>query len=225
MPFTFNFKNAKKYICGHWSPNHVILTGPTGPTRQTVLSSELPPISGYTHILGYSYLSQGSISKSEDPVPFNPGQEEILRLKDRGDVDHERTVEAFWDGDDVLPDQAGPAPLRVLDGDVEALRPVRAGPGGGRGQGAPCSGRGPCLTGRPSRRQSRCPAHGGDRKQLSTMTRVRVDKATFPHIVIANHGGDGTVFHAACKESWAYCVAPEFSISAPQCNPGSQEFD
>ena len=77
----------------------------------------------------HSYLGQGSISQSKYPIPSNPRQKEILWLKYGGDVDKKRTVEAFGDGDHVLPNEAGPTPLRVLHSDIKTLGAVCAGPG------------------------------------------------------------------------------------------------
>ena len=77
----------------------------------------------------HSYLGQRSISQSKYSIPSNPRQKEILWLKYGGDVDEKRTVEAFGDGDHILPNEAGPAPLRVLHSDIKTLGAVCAGPG------------------------------------------------------------------------------------------------
>ena len=96
------------------------MTGLTRPTFDLLRSTDWP------------YLGQSSICESKYPIPFDPRQKEILRLKDSGNVDKEGAVEAFGDGDKVLPDEAGPAPLRVLHGDIKALGAVRTGPGEGK---------------------------------------------------------------------------------------------
>lgn len=102
----------------------------------------------------------------------------------------------------------------MLDLEEAEDRERRARPAARVSQGGPhgCQGSGP--------------AHGGGRKPLSTMTRVHVDKATFPHIVSANHLGDSSVFHAMGKKSWAYRVAPSLASLRPnERNPGSQVFN
>lgn len=138
-PFTLTFKilkilggtiNCMKRVCS----KHVILPdclGQPGPTcgPSSNWFQHLVPSVGVLRPVDSSYLGQGGISQSEDPIPLNPRQKEILRLKDGGNVDKKRAIEALGDGDNVLPNKAGPAPLRVLHGDIKALGAVGAGPG------------------------------------------------------------------------------------------------
>ena len=91
------------------------MTGLTRPTFDLLRSTDWP------------YLGQSSICESKYPIPFDPRQKEILRLKDSGNVDKEGAVEAFGDGDKVLPDDVSPAPLRVVRSDIKALGAVRTG--------------------------------------------------------------------------------------------------